>query len=304
MLGAPRLTAGVISAGAVGTAVGEALERAGHRVTGVVARSEASLGRARLRLPGARIGTVAEVCAGAELIVLAVPDGDLPAVAEEVSRHVGAGRIVLHCAGSLGRAVLDHCALAGALTIAAHPAMTFTGRPGDADRLNGCPWGVTAGDDVARTVAELLIGELGGRAVAVPEELRGLYHAGMAHGANHLAAVVADAVTLMNAATGADGQPAEAPDRAAALLRPLLEASLDNALRWGSASLTGPAARDDADTVLRHLGEIGRRVPGAAAPYAAMARRAAELRGSSRVIGALDERAGRGEGGDGQAPPF
>lgn len=298
-MGAPRLTAGVVSAGAVGTAVGEALERAGHRVTGVVARSEASRGRARLRLPGARVGDAAAVCSDAELIVLAVPDGALPEVAEEVARHVGPGRIVLHCAGSMGRAVLDPCALAGALTIAAHPAMTFTGRPDDADRLAGCPWGVTAGDDVARTVAELLIGELGGRVVAVPEELRGLYHAGMAHGANHLAAVVADAVAMLRVATGEGGQPAEAPNRAAALLRPLLEASLDNALRWGSSSLTGPAARDDAATVLRHLGDIDRHVPGAAAPYAAMSRRAAELRGSARVIAALDERSGRGGGAPG-----
>lgn len=299
---APRLTAGVISAGAVGTAVGEALERAGHSVTGVVARSAASAGRAKLRLPRARAGTIAEVAADAELIILAVPDPVLFSVAAEVASHVGPGRIVMHVAGSMGRAVLDPIALTGALTIAAHPAMTFTGKPSDADRLNGCPWGVTAGDDVARTVAELLIGEIGGSVVPIPEASRTLYHAGMAHGANHLATVVADAVTVIATAI-AGGTPSTTDrDDAAKLLRPLLEASLGNSLQWGSAALTGPAARDDVGAVAKHLHELEARLPRTTSAYAALARRAAELRGSTSVIGYLDRR----DGGtaDGAAPPF
>lgn len=297
MSAAPRLTVAVISAGAVGTAVGEALTRAGHSVTAVVARSDASRARAALRLPQARITDAASAAADAELIILAVPDPQLPAVVDEIAPHVGEGRIVVHVAGSMGRAVLDPIALTGALTIAAHPAMTFVGAAGDTDRLAGCPWGVTVGDELAATVAELLISELGGRIVPVPESRRPLYHAAMAHGSNHVGAVVADAVTLISRAI-ADGGGAgadEARGQAEWLLRPLLEASLDNALRFGASGLTGPAARDDAATVAKHLRTIGEELPAAAPAYRAMARRIAEMKESAEV---LRELGGHPDGGE------
>ena len=40
-------------------------------------------------------------------------------------------------------------------------------------------------------LAETLVADLGGRVVWVPEERRALYHAGLAHGANHLVTLVA-----------------------------------------------------------------------------------------------------------------
>lgn len=289
MPGAPRLTVAVISAGAVGTAVGEALARAGHAVTAAVARSDASRARAALRLPQARLTDAESAARDAELIILAVPDPELPGVVEQIAPHVGPGRIIVHVAGSRGRAVLDPVALTGALTIAAHPAMTFAGSAEDTDRLAGCPWGVTVGDELSRTVAELLISELGGRAIPIPEASRPLYHAAMAHGSNHLGAVVADAVELLAGAIG-EGADATARDQAAALLGPLLEASLDNALKWGPRALTGPAARDDAGTVAKHLEVIGDELPHAAPAYRALSRRIAEMKGSTDVLRELGDR--------------
>lgn len=281
---------GIISAGRVGTALGEALSRCGHRVTHVVARSDESSTRARLRLADARLATVAETAAACELIFIAVPDRSVAEVASEVALHVGPGKIVVHTAGSMGRAVLDEVALTGALTIAAHPAMTFAGFSDDADRLSGCPWGVTVGDELARTVAELLIGELGGRPVFIDERHRGLYHAAMAHGSNGLGAVVVDAVEMLAQTIGAsdastpDFTDAERRRQAAALLTPLLEASLENALKWGARGLTGPVTRDDVETVVKHEAEIGRAHPGASEAYRALAARIAHMRGASGVL--------------------
>ena len=79
------------------------------------------------------------------------------------------------------------------------------------------------------------------------EEHRSLYHAGLAHGANHLVTLVSQAMELLSRA-GADDP--------AAILRPLLEASLDNALTDGDAALTGPIVRGDVNTVRAHLAEI------------------------------------------------
>jgi len=113
--------------------------------------------------------------------------------------------------------------------------------------------------------------EMGGEPVWVEDEARPLYHAALAHGANHLVTLVAEAQDLLHAA-GVDD-----PSRA---LAPLLTASLDNALRIGDQALTGPVARGDAGTVAAHLramAEAGDRLgPEVAPAYRAMARATAD----------------------------
>jgi predicted short-subunit dehydrogenase-like oxidoreductase (DUF2520 family) len=155
----------------------------------------------------------------------------------------------------------------GALPLALHPVMTFTGRADDVDRLHGTSFGVTA-PDVLRPAAEALVIEMGGEPVFIAEEHRDLYHAALAGAANHLVTLVAQAMDLLQAAGVAE------PAR---LLAPLLSASLDNALRFGDAGLTGPVARGDAATVAAHVAAL-EAVAGtsAVAAYVALARLTAD----------------------------
>ncbi len=168
----------------------------------------------------------------------------------------------MHTSGRHGFAVLAPAAAVGARTIALHPAMTFTGTAVDLERLSGCVFGLTA-DAAEREVAESLVADLGGRASWVPEEMRTLYHAGLAHGANHLVTLVAEAMELLGAAGVEDP---------AGTLRPLLTAALDNALEHGDAALTGPIVRGDVNTVRAHLAEIAVSAPVTMRSYVALAR--------------------------------
>ncbi len=65
-----RLRVGIIGAGRVGTALGAALGRAGHHLTGVTAVSEASVQRAARMLPGVPVARPQEVLAAADLALL------------------------------------------------------------------------------------------------------------------------------------------------------------------------------------------------------------------------------------------
>jgi predicted short-subunit dehydrogenase-like oxidoreductase (DUF2520 family) len=96
----------------------------------------------------------------------------------------------------------------------------------------------------------------------VPEDRRTLYHAGLAHGANHLVTLVAEAMEILSAA-GADDP--------AATLRPLLAAALDNALEDGDAALTGPIVRGDVETVRAHVADLAASAPQTLPSYLAMA---------------------------------
>ena len=97
----------------------------------------------------------------------------------------------------------------------------------------------------------------------VPEEMRTLYHAGLAHGANHLVTLVTEAMEILSAAGAADP---------AGTLRPLLTAALDNALEQGDAALTGPIVRGDLGTVRAHLEDITANAPQTLGSYVALAR--------------------------------
>ncbi len=172
------------------------------------------------------------------------------------------GQLVVHTSGRHGLAVLEPARAVGARVAAMHPAMTFTGTAVDLDRLPGTVFGLTAGAD-ERAVVESLVADLGGTPMWVPEEMRTLYHAGLAHGANHLVTLVTEAMEILSAAGAADP---------AGTLRPLLTAALDNALEHGDAALTGPIVRGDLGTVEAHLRDIEANAPQTLASYVALAR--------------------------------
>jgi len=272
---APRtLTVGIIGAGRVGAVVGAALARAGHRVASASGVSAASRGRIERMLPGARRLTADQVPAEVDLLIISVPDDALPGLVERLA-DAGAirpGQIVAHTSGAHGVSVLAPAVAAGAHPLALHPAMTFTGQAGDLDRLDeGISFGVTA-PAALRPLATRLVADLGGTPEWVDEEARPLYHAALAHGANHLGTLVNEAMDRLRDAGVVH------PER---VLAPLLRASLENTLRDGDAALTGPISRGDAGTIAKHLATLQATAPDSVAVYLALARRTAD-----RVIAA------------------
>ncbi len=265
---APRLAVGVIGVGRVGAPLAVALARAGHPVVGVHAVSARSRRRAEEYLPQAPLWSISEVMAAADLVLLTVPDDVLADLVSGLAQTeaLTPGQFVVHTSGRYGTSVLEPAARLGALPLALHPVMTFAGTRADLDRLNGCPFGVTA-PAVLRAVAEALVVEMGGEPIWVAEEARPVYHAALANGANHLVTLVAQTLDLLA------GVGIEDP---ATLVRPLLTAALDNVLRMGDEALTGPVARGDAGTVATHLEVLSHHSPEARAAYIAMARLTAD----------------------------
>ncbi len=131
-----QLAVGVVGAGRAGTAMAVALARAGHRVVAASAVSQASADRISRSLPQARVTAPEQVVEAADLVLLTVPDDALPdLVAGLAATGVRMeGRLLAHASGRHGLAVLGPAIRAGALPLALHPVMTFTGRPDDADK--------------------------------------------------------------------------------------------------------------------------------------------------------------------------
>jgi predicted short-subunit dehydrogenase-like oxidoreductase (DUF2520 family) len=221
-------------------------------------------------LPGVPVESPPEVAARSDLVLLAVPDDELAGLVRGLvaTESLRAGQIIVHTSGAQGIDVLEPAARLGALTLALHPVMTFTGREEDLQRMQAACVGVTAadGDEVAWSVGEALVVEMDAEPVRVPEAVRPLYHAALAHGANHLITLVRDAADLLTNAGVANAER---------LLGPLLSAALDNSLRHGDRALTGPVARGDTGTLRKHLAVLAEQAPEILPSYRVLAQRTA-----------------------------
>jgi predicted short-subunit dehydrogenase-like oxidoreductase (DUF2520 family) len=291
-----RLGIGIIGAGKVGAVLGAALRGAEHAIIGVSAVSDASRERADTLLPGVPVLEVRDIVERAELVLLAVPDDALGPLVDGLAK-LGAwqpGQLVAHTSGRYGVGILHPVRAAGAVPLALHPAMTFTGMSLDLTRLLDCTFGVTA-DPAMLPIAQALVVEMGAEPVAIAEGDRVLYHAALAHGSNHLVTLVAQASQLLRE-VGVD-----APER---MLGPLLRATLENALASGESALTGPVARGDAGTVAAHAEALREHDGGSGGDileaYLAMARATARRAGRRGLLGP-EKLAGVRQALDGQA---
>ena len=270
---------GVVGAGRVGAVLGAALERAGHEVRAASGISEGSRSRIEVLLPDARHVEPDEVVRSADLILLTVPDDSIHAVAAGLAALDvwRAGQIVVHCSGRYGTEALADASAQGALPLAIHPAMTFSGTSIDLDRLTDATFAVSAPAPLL-PIAQALAVEMGGEPIVIDDADRPAYHAALVHGANH----VVTAVTQASAALARIG--VEEPGR---VLRPLVHASVDGALAdapGAVATLTGPVVRGDAGTIAAHLASLHGQ-PETLHAYRAMARATADLALSGGRIG-------------------
>ncbi|MTE22949.1 Rossmann-like and DUF2520 domain-containing protein [Microbacterium sp. ZXX196] len=169
-----RLGVGIVGAGRVGPVIGAALAGAGHQITGIT--SGADDDRAGAILPGVPVLTTPEVLRRSELVVLAVPREELPGLVAGLAQagHWQMGQLVLHTDAAFGIEVLRPAAERGAIPLAVHPAMAFTGTSIDLRQLAATYAAVSAPAPVL-PIAQALAVELGCEPVVVAEEDRASY---------------------------------------------------------------------------------------------------------------------------------
>lgn len=245
---APRLGIGIIGCGRLGASLGAAWRQAGHAIIGVSATSTASLERAESMLPGVPVLDPDEIAERAELLLMAVPDDSIESLVTGLANlgRIHSGQILIHCSGRYGTEILEAGGRLGALPIALHPSLSFTGTEVDLTRLRQATVAVTAPAPI-RAVGEALVVEMGAEPVALAEADRALYHAAITHASNHSITIISEAMEML-AAAGVD-DPAR-------VLTALIDASVANTLQNGTKALTGPISRGDVGTVAAHLSAL------------------------------------------------
>jgi predicted short-subunit dehydrogenase-like oxidoreductase (DUF2520 family) len=272
--GEPPVT-GIIGAGAVGTALGAALHRAGWPVGAVASRDEANRERFRSFVPGARGFAEANALLDeVELIVLAVPDDVIAGLAGELRMY--SGQAMIHTSGALGAEVLEPARAAGTEIGAFHPLVAFADTERAVAALHGATIAIEGEEQLAALLAEMAEA-VGATAVRLAPGTKTAYHAAAVLAAGGFVALL-DAIAELGRVAGLD----EAGSLA--IYGGLIEQTLGNARALGiQKALTGPMTRGDVGTLARHLETLGRHAPDVLPLYRAAAEREialAEARGS------------------------
>ncbi|MFM9412769.1 Rossmann-like and DUF2520 domain-containing protein [Peptococcus simiae] len=239
------MTWGIIGAGKAGTVLGRYLAAYGLAPVGYYSRTKAHADRAA-GLTGSRAFTdLAGLAAACDLLVVATPDGVIPAMAEALAPYLGEGHILAHLSGSLSHAVLKP---AGAAWQAAslHPIIAFSAVDMDLAPLEAAVFSLE-GDRAACDRLRALMEAPGNRLVEISAGDKTRYHAACVMASNLVCGLYGEAARQLEAC-------GFAPDLARAALAPLFIHNAQALADQGPAAvLTGPMERNDLSTVRAHL---------------------------------------------------
>ncbi|HYZ46761.1 MAG TPA: DUF2520 domain-containing protein [Actinomycetota bacterium] len=246
----PPLRVALVGAGRVGTAVAGRLRTAGHEIVGVWSRSDASIARAQSVLD-APSGSIDEVVARANLVLLGTPEAALVKLGGEIAGSISERSVVCHFSGSVGIGPLSSVTSAGLCAL--HPVASFPDERTGGPRLEGVAWGRTCSAGLEAWADALVRRDLGGVPIAVAEDDRPVWHAAAVTTANGTAALLAAGEALLRSVGVRDPWQ---------VIGPLTAGVLANASELGvTAALTGPIARGDTHVVERHLEALQERTP-------------------------------------------
>ena len=220
-----RLGVGIIGSGRVGPVLGQALAGAGHAIVGISAVSQQSRDRVEALLPGVPILAVPDIIERSELVLLCVPDDQLADLVTGLADAGAwqAGQIVIHTSPNFGLSVLAPARAVGAIPIALHPAMAFTGTSVDVARLTDCCMVVTAPAPVL-PIGQALAVEMGAEPVVIADDDRASYAEAVATASSFSVAIVNQARALLEQA---------GVDDTARVLGPIIRSTIDNTLMNG-----------------------------------------------------------------------
>ena len=279
----------VVGAGAAGAGLARALGLAGWPLDALVCRSASRAAERRQIVGSGRPLSLDELLAETgdgdpRLLLVAVPDRSIGELATRLAgRDWAQGSVALHLSGSVEVQALNPLRERGLSVGGCHPLKSFVDPARDAATLRDTVFALE-GDPAALALAERLANTLGGRPFRLAPGRRAAWHAAASHAANHLVALVDQALDLAE-------QAGLSRDHARAALLPLLSGTLANlADRSPAQALTGPVVRGDVDVVARHLQALEALDDDLGQAYRALATRALKLARDERALppGAAD----------------
>lgn len=226
----------ILGAGNVATHLSKALIKAGHPVMQVWSRNHDNAIDLALEIGANSIPEIKDIKAYIDVVIIAVTDDAIATVARQIPEKEN--RLILHTAGSTSLEVLSsRFQNAGVL----YPIQTFS-KNSDLD-FSLIPLCLEASNDWAMQQLESMANQLSNQVQQVNSEARALLH---------VAAVFA--CNFTNFFYSIAQQLIDSVQLDFDLFRPLIQETVDKAMLNNPVDVqTGPAKRDDQQTLQKHL---------------------------------------------------
>lgn len=224
MTNSPRLSVSVVGAGPVGLALAKAFADAGHSVVAIATTDPARVDQVSQVLPGLRIGDVASVVSGVDLVIFAIPGSEIESLIRGLvlNEKLKPGQMLVSTSPDYGYEVFEPAFSLGVVPLALHPAMRFTGFSSiDRARLQESYVAVDGPDQVL-PIAQMLAMEIGGEPIHVGAAARKNYAEAISVAGTFTNLIVGQSIKLLEQAG------IEKPRN---LLSGILRSSLEESLR-------------------------------------------------------------------------
>jgi predicted short-subunit dehydrogenase-like oxidoreductase (DUF2520 family) len=232
----------LVGPGRAGSAFARSWLAAGGSLADVIARDPAAAREAVARLGGGTPRGVAELDADCDILVLAVPDDAIAAVSGALAGRLRC-RAAFHLSGALPASALEALRPFGASLGALHALRVFTG---SAEETWAGAFVAIEGDAGSLSLAEQIVGAVGGHAHRIAPESKPLYHAAATLAAGGTVALISLAARAWVHA----GIPESEARQALAELAEHAAAAATS--RDFADAFTGPIARRDRGTLRVH----------------------------------------------------
>lgn len=224
----------IVGPGRAGGAVGLAAESAGHEIAGVLTRRRSPFAWQSLDWDADLPDT--------DVVLIAVNDDAIVEVSSRLAPTMGKAGVVAHLSGFVPVSALRPMQELGAAVGGFHPLQSLPDAETGAHALAGSFVGI-GGDDLSIDTLTHLASTMSMEPFRLDDVARPAYHAAAAAAANFVVTSLAVSSDLF-ASAGIDPR----------VSRPLVERAVQNVFERGpAASLTGPIARGDIETVVGHL---------------------------------------------------
>lgn len=243
-----RKKIGIIGAGVVGTAVGVVLKQKGYEITGAYDIKSESTNQLVERIGCTPHTSPQEVSGSADILFITTSDAAIEGAVKTLADRGGfhAGQVVVHMSGAQSSEVLDRAKAFGASVLSVHPLQSFANVERAIENLPGSVFSIE-GDSDAYDIAVCIVETLDGEYFFIDRKAKPLYHAGACVVSNYLVTLIDFGVRLLEST----GIPRSAGMKA---LMPLIQGTVNNIENIGiPRALTGPIARGDLTTIIKHL---------------------------------------------------
>ena len=214
---------------AIGVAIATALQEAGHLVVAIPQTQADSKDKLQALFPTAKELSSEETLSTSDLVLLAISSGEITNTVSNLASFNSwrPGQLVVHFAADYGHEILQEAMSQGAIALAIHPAMHFTGTSLDLRRMKESYFAVSA-PQVALPIAQALVIEMGAEPIVIEASQRESYAEAIEVASNFSAMIVNQAVGLLEQA----GVP-----HPALVIAPVIESAVAQALSKGHRSI-------------------------------------------------------------------